>query len=206
MAPSFPVELRRVGRAVVVTASILGSALVLAPQSARDRALAAVTGRHPLDFTLHSAQGPLDPKTLRGAVVLVYFGYTACPDVCPTTLSDVASALRSLGPSADGVRVLFISVDPERDTPAHLAEYAAYFDPRIIGLTGNLEQLSDAAARYGASFGREPADEHGHYAIFHSGNIYVHDRHGALAATLMHGSPPDAIARALHGLLTAPRH
>jgi protein SCO1 len=204
MAQLFPVQLRRLGHAVSLAASLLGFALVLAPPETRDRAFAAVSGQHPLDFTLHSARGPVDTKTLRGAVVLVYFGYTACPDVCPTTLSDVAAALRSLGPAAEKVRVLFVSVDPARDTPARLAEYAAYFDPRIVGLTGSIHELTATATRYGASFGREPAGEHGDYTVFHSGSIYVRNQLGELEAKLDHGSSPDTIAGVLRKLLTAP--
>jgi protein SCO1 len=181
-------------------------ALALVPQSARDRALAAVAGRHPLDFTLRSAAGPLDTRTLRGSLVLVYFGYTSCPDVCPTTLTYVASALRSLDARAAGVRVLFVSVDPARDTPARLAEYAAYFDPRIVGLTGTDDELATVAARYGASFSRAPPDAYGDYAVSHSGSIYVRDQRGAWVATLEHGSSPAAMAATLDALLAPVHH
>jgi protein SCO1/2 len=100
-------------------------------------------------FSLVDGDGkPVSDQTWRGKYMLVYFGYTFCPDVCPTTLSSVADALDKLGPKADRIQTLFITVDPKRDIPPVVKQYAAAFGPRIIGLTGSPDQIATAAKAY----------------------------------------------------------
>ena len=122
------------------------------------------------DFTLTSVQGPVSLHDYRGKVVLVYFGYTYCPDICPTALAFAAQALSLLSPEErKQVQLLFVSVDPERDTPAHLEEYVHYFAPDFIGVTGDDAALKEIAGRYGAAFRREPmADSATGYLVDHT--------------------------------------
>ncbi|MBI4741688.1 MAG: SCO family protein, partial [Betaproteobacteria bacterium] len=105
------------------------------------------------DFTLQGAQGAVALQSYRGKVVLMYFGYTFCPDVCPTSLSLMAQAISGLeAGERERVQGIFISVDPGRDTPARLKEYAPFFHPSIVGISGSAEQLAAVARQYGASY------------------------------------------------------
>jgi protein SCO1/2 len=132
----------------------------------------------PLEFSLTGPSGAVTAADLRGKITLLYFGYTHCPDVCPTTLADLARVLRRLGPRADSVRVLFVSVDPQRDTPQLLQRYSAAFAPQIVGLTGTDEQLTTLAKRYRAAYRRDPPDADGNYAVYHSSAVFIFDRGG----------------------------
>ncbi|WP_295386027.1 SCO family protein [uncultured Thiodictyon sp.] len=159
------------------------------------------------DFRLDSAAETLALTQLRGKVVLLYFGYTSCPDICPTNLAFIAAALKGLTPAELArVQVWFISVDPERDTPARLATYAAWFHPNIRGVTGTPEQIAAAARLYGAAYRRvaEPDSAMG-YLVDHSASTYLVDPQGRLAQTLDHATPPDTIAAAIRHLLGAPQ-
>ncbi len=115
----------------------------------------------------------------RGNVVLLYFGYTLCPDVCPTTLSNLAQVLTRAGPDAQHVRVLFVTVDPNRDTPAVLAAYVKNFAPQIEGLRGTANQLAALARRYRVVYSVTPATKDHPYEVTHSSAIYVFDATGA---------------------------
>jgi protein SCO1/2 len=155
------------------------------------------------DFELRGADGPVALSDFRGQVVLLYFGYTWCPDICPTNLAIIAFALKQLTPQErDRVQVLFVSVDPERDTPERLAEYAAYFDPGILGITGSEAQVAAAAARYGAAYRRtEQTDSAMGYLVDHSAFTYVIDPDGRLVDTLAHATPAEEILSSVRGLL-----
>lgn len=161
-------------------------------------------GRRPQggDFRLDSAGGPVALSDLRGRVVLIYFGYTWCPDICPTNLASIARALKQLTAAelAD-VQVLFVTVDPQRDTVARLARYAGFFHPNIIGLTGTEVQIAEIATRYGAAFRRHvPSDSAMGYMVDHSAQTYLVDPHGRLRGTLDHGAPAAEIVAAIRGL------
>ncbi|KXX64944.1 SCO family protein [Marichromatium gracile] len=155
------------------------------------------------DFTLVSAAGPVSLSGLRGKVVLIYFGYTWCPDICPTNLAIIAHALGQLTPEVrERVQVLFVSVDPERDDPERLRQYTAYFHPGIIGLTGTPEQLAEVAARYGAAYRRvEQSDSALGYLVDHSANTALVDPEGRLVGQLPHATAPERIVERIHGLL-----
>jgi protein SCO1/2 len=157
------------------------------------------------DFRLQSAAGPLDLKDLRGRVVLIYFGYTWCPDICPTNLAFIAAALKALAPEELArVQVLFVSVDPERDDAQRLARYTGYFHPRILGLTGTPEEIAEVARRYGAAYRRGPqTDSAMGYSVDHSSYTYAVDPQGRLARTLDHATPPERIAAVVRELLAA---
>lgn len=147
------------------------------------------------EFTLQSADGPVSLKDYRGKVVLVYFGYTFCPDICPTELTNTAAALKLLKPE-DGSRVavLFVSVDPERDTPAHLKEYTAFFHPAMVGVTGTPAEVAAVAKQYGVFYARQKTDSASGYVVDHSAEIFVVDRSGRLDGRLPHATPPDLMA------------
>jgi protein SCO1/2 len=115
----------------------------------------------------------------RGRIVLLYFGYTYCPDVCPTTLANIADILKRLGPAARHVRVLFVTVDPNRDTLSVLAQYVRNFAPQIDGLRGTPDQLAALARRYRVVYSVQPATADHPYEVTHSSAIYVFDRSGA---------------------------
>jgi protein SCO1/2 len=155
------------------------------------------------DFRLESAAGPLDLANLRGQVVLIHFGYTWCPDICPTNLAFIASAIRTLSlEEQERVEVLFVSVDPERDDAARLAQYTGYFHPRFRGLTGSPEQIAEVARLYGAAYrrGEETGSSLG-YLVDHTSFTYVVDPQGRLARTLDHATPPERIAATIRSLL-----
>lgn len=133
----------------------------------------------PLAFTLVDDSGAAaSAADYRGKTVLVFFGYTHCPDVCPTTLANLSQVLKQLGPAADSVRVLFVSVDPQRDTPKLLKGYAAAFAPQVVGLTGSDAQLTDVTKRYRVAYRRDKPDADGNYAVYHSSAVFVFDDKG----------------------------
>ncbi len=141
-----------------------------------------VSGSSPaLKFNLTRARDrkPVTAADYRGQIVMLYFGYTFCPDVCPLTLSNVADILKRLGPAAQHVRVLFVSVDPHRDTLPVLAEYVKNFAPQVDGLRGTPDQVAAFARRYRLVFSVTPATKDHPYEVTHSSAIYVFDGTGA---------------------------
>ncbi|MEI9925109.1 MAG: SCO family protein [Bradyrhizobium sp.] len=114
----------------------------------------------------------------RGKLVVLYFGYTYCPDVCPTELQSISLALDKLGAAAETVQPVFITVDPERDTPARLAEFVASFHPRLIGLTGSLADIKKTAIAYRTFFAKNSATAPGEYSVDHTGFIYLIGKDG----------------------------
>lgn len=125
------------------------------------------------DFHLSDAGGkPRSLADFRDKVVLVFFGYTHCPEVCPTTLADLAQAMRQLGPDASNVQVIFITLDPERDTPQVLAKFVPYFDPAFIGLYGDAQSTAQAAQSFGVNY-RKHMEKDGGYTIDHTDSTYL---------------------------------
>jgi protein SCO1/2 len=150
------------------------------------------------DFVLQSADGPVDSRALRGKVLLVYFGYANCPDVCPASLAEGGRALNALSPDERSrVRLLMVSVDPERDTPAHLKTYTAFFHPEMTGVTGSPAEVAALAKAFGAGYIRQPAKPDGSYAVDHTTSTYVVDRDGRLAEVLELGAPTDRVVAAV---------
>jgi protein SCO1/2 len=133
---------------------------------------------------------------LRGAPFLVFFGFTHCPDVCPTTLFEVSEVLRAAGPEGDRLRVLFITVDPERDTPEVLKSYLASFDPRIIGLSGSSEAIAGVLKAYKVYARKVPTSD-GDYTMDHTAMVYLMDSRGAFVNGFDLKRPPDVAARDL---------
>ncbi|GAB4290785.1 MAG: hypothetical protein Kow0096_04520 [Thiohalomonadaceae bacterium] len=154
------------------------------------------------DFLLDTIQGPLHLEQLRGKVVVLYFGYTWCPDVCPTSLALLGMALHKLEESELGqVQPVFITVDPARDTAERLAEYTTYFHPSLLGATGTPQQIADVAQRYGVAYTRERNGSNTDYTVDHSSLTYLLDRGGKLHEVLPHGTPPEKIVAAIRRLL-----
>jgi protein SCO1/2 len=139
-----------------------------------------ITGLMPsLKFSLMNDAGqPVNAFDYRGKLVLLYFGYTHCPDVCPTTLATLARAIRDLGPDAARIRVLFVTVDPARDTAQVLKRYVAAFGPQFIGLRGDDDALESAAKRYRVAYSRERPDAQGDYTVAHSSAVFIFDGNG----------------------------
>jgi len=150
------------------------------------------------DFTLDFWEGRVDTRDLRGSVVLIYFGYTWCPDVCPKNLAFIANAPKMHSPQElEGVQVLFVGVDPNRDTNERLKEDASHFHPRVLGVTGTPEELAAVVGLYGAASRR--ADGAGSlmgYMVDHSAYIHVLNPAGHLVRTLDHATAPAKILAA----------
>jgi cytochrome oxidase Cu insertion factor (SCO1/SenC/PrrC family) len=132
-----------------------------------------------------------------GKLVVLYFGYTYCPDVCPTELQSISLALDQLGAAAGAVQPLFITVDPERDTPARLADFVAAFHPRLIGLTGSLAEIRKTAIAYKTFFAKSSTATPGDYSVDHTGFIYLIGKDGRYLGFLPPGLAPEEIADAI---------
>ncbi|MDX1805197.1 MAG: SCO family protein [Alcanivorax sp.] len=156
-----------------------------------------ITGVMPdLAFTLTGENNQtVTAQDMQGKAVLLFFGYTHCPDYCPTTLTAIAQALKSLPENQrDQVRVLFVSVDPRRDTPALLKQYTHYFGKQIHGLTGNKAQLDAITKRYRTAYGYGKPDAHGHYSVSHGLAIYGFDKQGRVHLLMRNDEPPQQMA------------
>ena len=144
------------------------------------------------------------PRTLadfRGKLVVIFFGYTQCPDVCPTTMAEMATVMKELGPSAADVQVLFITVDPERDTQELLSHYVPAFDQRFIGLYGTAEQTAKVAKDFKVFYAKVPGSEPGSYTVDHTAGSFVFDKQGQLRLFVRHGQGAALVAHDLRQLL-----
>jgi protein SCO1 len=194
----------RIPRIALLSSSLACGLLLAACQHGGDLPfkLTDIGGHMPdLQFQLTDDNGkPASAADFRGKVVLLYFGYTHCPDVCPLTLAELHAALQKLGKPADDVRILFVSVDPARDTPAVLHAYVNAFDKRAVGLTGSPAAIEALSKRYRSGFTREPSGAGGNYDVTHSSAIYVFDRDGH-ARVLDAKAPQDDLVHDLDLLL-----
>ncbi|MFV3076068.1 SCO family protein [Niveispirillum fermenti] len=182
------------GLVLLAAAAVLGSIVLIAdrlsPQAEQGQGRAAIGG--PFSLTDHKGQS-VTQDILNGKVSLVYFGYSFCPDICPTDLQLIGQALDELTPAEQqDTQALFVSVDPERDTVAQLAEYVPLFHPALRGLTGTPEQIATAAKSYRAYYKKVSAEEAGtaDYLMDHSAFIYLMDRNGQFVRVFGHGSSP----------------
>ena len=142
-------------------------------------------------FTLTTQTGgELSDADLKGAPFVVFFGFTRCPEICPTTLWETSEALKKLGPDTD-LRVLFVSVDPTRDTPEFLARYLQSFDPRITGLTGTEAEIAAVGKAYRAFWEKVPMAD-GDYTMNHTASMFLMDASGKFAGTIGYGETMDA--------------
>ncbi len=157
------------------------------------------------DFVLHSSQGEFSLKQLRGKAVVLYFGYTKCPDVCPTSLSILAQALNELSEAeSESVQAVFISVDPKRDNFEVLDEYVGYFHPNLVGVTGSENEISEVADRYGVQYEAVTLEGSSFgYAVNHSAVTYLISPEGELRFMFPHETPSFVILEAIRYLLTS---
>jgi protein SCO1/2 len=153
------------------------------------------------DFTLSGANGEVSLSDYRGKLVLVYFGYTFCPDICPATLANVGQALRSIGAKADDVQLIMVSLDPGRDTPEKLAAYVNHFYPSFIGITGTQEQVDTVASLYGIFYEKTEGSAATDYLIDHTATLLVIDREGYLKLVFPFGVTSEEIADDLKYML-----
>ncbi|MFN8435590.1 MAG: SCO family protein [Anaerolineales bacterium] len=153
------------------------------------------------DFTLKSADGDVSISDFRGKLVLLYFGYTFCPDICPGTLANVAQALREMGAKADDVQLIMVSLDPDRDTPEKLKEYMGHFYPSFVGITGSKEQLDEITSLYGVFYQKKEGSVDTGYLIDHTATLMVLDREGYLKLVFPFGVTSEEIADDLKYML-----
>ncbi|MBC7786779.1 MAG: SCO family protein [Methylophilaceae bacterium] len=137
----------------------------------------------------------------KGKAIILFFGYTHCPDVCPTTMTDLKNTMKLLGSKADEVQVLFITLDPARDTQAVLAQFVPSFDQRFIGLRGNEKQTADTVAIYKIYAKKVEVSGKSDYTLDHSAGIYVYDKTGAIRLYINYGEKPAEIASDIKQLL-----
>ncbi len=174
--------------AVLVAAGVL----VVEQQGPARTATAAATGiGGPFELVDQDGRTVTD-ATYRGKWLLIYFGYTHCPDACPTALNDMAEALAQLGPLRQKLQPLFVTVDPERDTPAVMKDYTAAFQAGIVGLTGSAAQIAQAAKAYRVYYARDKGAD-ADYAMSHSSVIYLMDPAGHFVTNFTHETTPEAM-------------
>lgn len=137
----------------------------------------------------------------RDKVVILAFGYTYCPDICPTALSTLAEVLRVLGEDADNVKVVFVTVDPDRDTADHLRDYVTWFDPRFIGLRGSEKATAAAADAFHVRFSKQHSDSVAGYVVDHTAGYFVFDTSGHIRLFVQHGETPGNISHDVRQLL-----
>jgi cytochrome oxidase Cu insertion factor (SCO1/SenC/PrrC family) len=181
-----------------------GVAIEPTEPSAQELIQGLLSGRAPVggpfELTDQSGRRRTDAD-FHGKLVVLYFGYTSCPDVCPTELQAISLALDNLGDAAGDVQPLFITLDPERDTPARLADFVTSFNPRLIGLTGSLAEIRKTAIAYRTFFVKNGATAPGDYTVDHTGFIYLVGKDGHYLGFLPPGATPDSIAGAIRARL-----
>ena len=154
------------------------------------------------DFRLTDFDGkPRSLADFRGKVLVVFFGYTQCPDVCPTTLTDMAEVKKRLGPDGDRLQVIFVTLDPERDTPQVLKQYVPNFDPSFIALVGTRDETAAVAKDFKVFYQKVPGRTETSYTLDHTAGSYVFDREGRVRLFLRHAGGVDPIVADLQKLL-----
>jgi protein SCO1 len=186
--------------AALVLALVLGACTSSGP-SFKNTDITGVNYAKEFRLTDHTGK-PRSLEDFRGKAVVVFFGYTHCPDICPATMLELRQALDQLGEEKKKVQVLFITVDPERDTPAHLAKYVPEFDPTFIGLSGSVEDTARVAKDFKVFSQKVPGTSPDSYTVDHTAGIYVFDPKGQLRLFARPGRPAD-LAADLRTLLAA---
>jgi len=155
-----------------------------------------------LEFNLIGPGGEqVDARSLQGKPVLVFFGFTNCPDVCPTTLTQLSVVMKKLGPQADDIQILLVSVDPDRDTPGVMEKYTASFGPWLLGLTGAEEDLDTLRKSYGVYAAMESSDDKGAYNVMHSATVFGFDSKGQARILISEVTDSDAVVSDLKNLI-----
>jgi cytochrome oxidase Cu insertion factor (SCO1/SenC/PrrC family) len=206
---------RRVAMLLVLGVSIALLLLALMrAQEERERSASELMdvlmwNREPVggSFSLIDHTGkPRTEADFRGKLLLIYFGFTYCPDVCPTDLQAIGLTLGKLGKAGDAVQPVFITLDPERDTPQLLAAYVASFHPRLIALSGDAASVRQAARAYKVYYAKVPAAAGSSYTVDHSGYIYLMDPAGRYLGFFPPGTPPDRMTDVIRPLVNGAHH
>ncbi len=169
-----------------------------------------LTGGFKMAHEMPSVGGPFEligtdgqtvtDRDFAGKPRAMFFGFTYCPDVCPTTLADVGTWLKALGDKADDIRFIFVSIDPERDTPQLIKDYLSAFDPRITGLTGSVQQV-DAIKRNYRVYAKKVPTEDGDYTMDHTAGVYLFDKNGTFAGTVDYTEPAETAVKKIEAVL-----
>lgn len=193
----------RVGLMSLVLIGVVGVFVVVFQSPAKLNGAVLDPASPAPDFTLTRSNGStFQLSQYKGNVVLLFFGYTSCPDVCPTTMAELRQARAELDEKEmRQVQVVFITVDPDRDTPQRIQEYASHFDQNFIGLSGTVDQLHSVWGSYGVYRELGLKDASGAYEVTHTARTYVIDKAGNLRMTYAFGAPPDGIAHDLKVLV-----
>lgn len=153
-------------------------------------------------FTLQSAQGPLSTSDFPGHLLIVFFGYTHCPDICPTAMTVVSAAMQQLDTQQRAqVQPIFITLDPERDTPQRLKQYTDFFESHIIGVTGTQAQIDAVAQRFGAFYRKVKQDSALGYSIDHSAQLYLTNSQGQILSIVHHSNRTESLLKAIKNTL-----
>lgn len=189
----------RVILTALITAGFAGWMWMNAPQSPAPQAASSGEATIGGSFTLTDAKGqPFGSESLKGKYSLVFFGFTHCPSICPTALATLTQALNALGDKASAITPVFITVDPERDTPEVMAEYASHFHPSLVALTGTPEQIQAVVKEYKVYASKQATqDDADGYTMDHSGYLYVMDKNGRYVTHFAHDIAPDELAQRL---------
>ncbi|WP_414691771.1 SCO family protein [Noviherbaspirillum sp.] len=180
-----------------------GAQMVLSPVNSTFKNTDVTGLDYAKGFSIKDHNGQLRTlESFKGKAVVVFFGYTQCPDVCPTTMSEMANVMQQLGPLADRVQVLFVTVDPERDTPELLSKYVPAFDSRFLGLVGDKAETEKIAKDFKVFFQKVPGKEAGSYTMDHTAGSYVFDPEGRIRLFVRHGQGAEPIAHDLKLLLS----
>ena len=189
---------------LALIAFVLGITLGLNYFDANKQASSSSQMQYPAggDFTLTQGTKKVRLSDYQDKVRLIFFGYTSCPDICPTSLALISSSLKQLTPQELAqVQVFFISVDPERDTAKKLADYTKYFHPSILGVTGTTAEIDRVVKQYGTLYRKVESDSAMGYLVDHSASVYVIDQKGKVVDMLPHGLPTEEITKAIRKLI-----
>ena len=189
---------RRLALAICATALLAACS----PEAPRFNATDVTGASWGKDFRLTEASGtPRQLADFRGKAVVLFFGYTQCPDVCPTAMSKLGQVMKELGNDADRVQVIFVTVDPERDTPELLAQYVPAFDPRFLGLYGSLAETAATAKEFKVFYQKQQGSAPGRYTVDHTAGLYIYDPQGRLRLFVRDGEEAAKITADLKILL-----
>jgi protein SCO1/2 len=185
--------------AALALAAVASTALYLSINNGQSKGtiLSSLVGG-PFKLKTHDGY-ELSDKDLRGKPFAIFFGFTHCPEVCPTSMLELGKLMERLGPDADRMRYLFVTVDPERDTAEHLKEYLSNFDKRLIGLVGTPKEINEIAKAYRVYYEKVPTS--GDYTINHTATVYLMNSDGKLASTLAYGEDMDVSLQKLKRLI-----
>ncbi len=189
---------------LALIAFVLGITLSLNYFNKNNQVASASQMQYPAggDFTLTQAKQQVRLSDFQGRVRLLFFGYTSCPDICPTSLALISSSLKQLtAQELAQVQVFFISVDPERDTPEKLKDYTKYFHSSILGVTGTMTEIDNVVKQYGTSYRKVDSNSAMGYLVDHSASVYVIDQEGKVVDMLPHGLPTEEITKAIRKLI-----